>query len=376
MGLPVVGRWVVGDVPDQISGAVESALGLADLVLVTGGLGPTPDDLTRETVAGLMTVPLDLDTGLLERLEARFLARGYGTLPERSMAMARVPRGASVLPNPFGAAPGLVLQAGGGKLCILLPGVPREMKGIFQEGVRSLLLNRYAGRLRAAVHRVIHTVGVPESILMAQLQDLLPQDMGGVSLAYLPDRVGVRIRLTARAEGDPSEGDSRLRQMESRLAPVLSRYRYDAPTGDLAEAVGIELIRRGDSLAVAESCTGGLVAKRVTDIPGSSRYFVGGMVAYANELKIRALGVPEDLIQRSGVVSESVAGALAEAAARTLNASVGLGVTGIAGPGGGSRISLWGRSATPSSVAGGRWYDVNSSLEIGMTSGLGPPMRL
>jgi nicotinamide-nucleotide amidase len=271
LGLRVLRRWVVGDVPDGIRQAVNRALEVAEVVLVTGGLGPTPDDLTREAVAGLLGYALDLDPDLLEGLKARFRARGYGELPEDARAMAEVPRGSTVLPNPHGAAPGLVMENREGNLCILLPGVPREMRGIFGQGVAALLRERYPTRLGSAVRRVTQT-----------------------------------------------------------------RYRYEAKSGDLAEAVGTALLRNGSTLAVAESCTGGLISKRLTDLPGSSRYFLGGVVAYADDVKARVLGVEEELIRHDGVVGEAVAKAMATGVAEGLKASVGVGVTGIAGPGGGS----------------------------------------
>jgi nicotinamide-nucleotide amidase len=342
LGFRVVRRWVVGDDPEAIRLAVRGALDLAEVVLVTGGLGPTPDDLTREAVAALLGVPLALDPDLLERLKARFRTRGYLDLPEGSQAMAQVPRGGTVLPNPRGAAPGLAMEDPKGNLCILLPGVPREMKGLFGQGVDPLLKGRFRSRLVPAVHRVIHTFGVPESVLAEEVQELLPDRLDAVTLAYLPDLLGVRLRLTARGQpgagpvAAASQAETNLQEVEDLLEPVLSRYRYEADSGDLAEAVGTALIRHGETLAVAESCTGGLISKRMTDLPGSSRYFHGGVVAYANEVKTGFLGVDGGLIERDGVVSESVAKAMAVGVAQKLNTSVGIGVTGIAGPGGGS----------------------------------------
>ena len=336
LGLEVLRRWVVGDVPGEIRKVVRTALETAEVVVVTGGLGPTPDDLTRGVVAELLGAPLDSDPHLMERLQDRYRARGYGTLPEETKSMALVPRGAGVLPNPHGAAPGLVLEDGRGSLCILLPGVPREMKGLFRQGVEELLREKWASRLRPAEFRVIHTVGVPESVLQAEIKGSLPQDLGDVSLAYLPDQLGVRLRLSVRKPAGTGEAQASLRRAEDLLEPILSRYRYEAESGDLAEAVGDALVRHGETLAVAESCTGGLISKRMTDFPGSSRYFLGGLVAYANEVKTGVLGIEEELIQKDGVVSEAVAKAMASSVARGMGASVGIGVTGIAGPEGGT----------------------------------------
>jgi nicotinamide-nucleotide amidase len=337
LGFGVARQWTVGDEEKAIGEAVAEALGLAEAVVVTGGLGPTPDDLTRAAVAKVLGVSLVVDTGILEGLRARFRARGYDEVPEGAEAMALVPEGGGCLPNPHGAAPGLVMEGGTGGVCVLLPGIPREMRGVFSQEVEPFLEARFSGRLRPVVHRLIHTFGIPESALMVELNDLIPPDPGGVSLAFLPDQVGVRLRLTCRAVGDYAEAQARLDRVEAALAPVLFRYRFRAPSGDLAEAVGEALKKSGHTLGVAESCTGGLIAKRISDIPGSSRYFHGGVVAYANEVKEGILGVPSSMIYEHGVVSEAVAEAMATGVRRALGTSAGLGVTGIAGPGGGSR---------------------------------------
>ncbi len=336
VGFDVVRRWVVGDDAEELKRVVGNALRVSDVVVVTGGLGPTPDDLTRDAVAGLLDLPLDMDPSLLRRLEDRFRTRGIETLPPGSQVMAQVPRGAQVLPNPVGAAPGLALTTSEGTLCILLPGVPREMRGIFQSGVVPLLKGRFAGVLRRVAHKIIHTFGVPESVLMTELRAVLPGNPDGVSLAYLPDQLGVRLRLSARGIDGGRAPEEKLEWMESLLHPVLSKYRYEAESGDLAEAVGDALVATGATLAVAESCTGGLVCKRMTDIPGSSGYFLGGVVAYANEVKVNSLGVDPAILDSGGVVSEAVAIAMARGAAEKFGASVGVGITGVAGPGGGS----------------------------------------
>jgi nicotinamide-nucleotide amidase len=339
---------------------VGDALDAADVVVVTGGLGPTPDDLTREAVAELFGATLQTDSRLLTRLKERFQARGYESLPVGAEGMAQVPEGGTILPNPHGAAPGLGFETPDGKLCLLLPGIPGEMKGIFLQEAEPLLASRFRGRLGAAVHRVIHTAGIPESVLMSDLDTVLPSDSHGVSLAYLPDSLGVKLRLTARELPGMEAASDRLRTLETLMEPVISKYRYEAESGDLAEAVGDALMAGGDHLAVAESCTGGLIAKRMTDIPGSSGYFRGGVVAYANEIKTSVLGIDRGILDEAGVVSELVAGALAEGVARKLNASVGIGVTGVAGPGGGSEekpvgtvcyaVALRGRTLTRKEV--------------------------
>ena len=336
LGFRVLRRWVVGDDPEEIREGVDGALSLTEVVVVTGGLGPTPDDLTLPVVADLLGMPLKMDPGLLSHLEERFRARGFGDLPEQARAMARVPEGGTTLANARGSAPGSALEAGSGRLCILLPGVPMEMKGIFVEEVVPLLRKRFAPRLEPVTHRLIHTTGIPESLLAREVARLgLPAE-GPVSMAFLPDLRGVRLRLTARGAPGDRGADEALGRFEELLEPAVAPFRYRSGKGDLAEALGQALRRSGLTLATAESCTGGLVAKRMTDHPGSSRYFLGGVVAYANEVKTAVLGVGPELLEREGAVSRRVAEAMASGVAARFGAGTGIGVTGVAGPGGGT----------------------------------------
>lgn len=333
LGLRVVRRYTVGDVPEDIRDAVAVAAGGADLVIVTGGLGPTRDDLTRDAVAALFGRAVHEDRELLAALERRFAKRGHDRLPEPNRTQARIPQGARVLPNRHGTAPGLALEDGA--LVVLLPGVPREMRGIFEEEVLPMLSERYADRLRGIRHRVLRTSGVSESRLAELVEEALPDDMGPVRIAFLPDAVGVDLRLTAR--GVPaSHAEVALDAIEEVLAPVLEPWRYDSEAGDLADAVIRAMRSRGATLAVAESCTGGALAHRVTRVPGVSDIFLGGFVTYSNASKRDLLGVPAEVIDRHGAVSEEVARRMAEGAIRGFGADAGIGITGIAGPGGGS----------------------------------------
>ena len=333
LGFRVARRATVGDDDDEIARAVGAALDDADVVLVTGGLGPTADDRTRDAVARLLDAPLSLDEGLLEALKARFRAAGVRDFPASNESQARVPRGARVLGNPHGTAPGLVLERDGARV-VLLPGVPREMKGIWEGDLAAHLAEAFAGRLRPARHRTLHTTGIPESRLAEEVERLLPADRGPVSVAYLPDVRGVDVRFTARVE--TAQAEAWFDRLEAALEPVLAPFRFEAPGGDLVEAVAAALEARGLTLATAESCTGGLVAKRLTDRAGASAWYLGGVVAYADAVKVSALGVDPALLAREGAVSGGVASALAEGAARALGADAGVGVTGVAGPGGGS----------------------------------------
>ena len=335
LGISVVHKETVGDVPEEIRRAVRSGMERADLVVVCGGLGPTPDDLTKAAVAELLRLDLVLDEALLERLRERFRARGYTRLPSTNRSQAQVPAGATVLRNDHGTAPGLLMEAEGSAV-VLLPGVPREMRGIYEGDLVTALAERFAGRLAPVRHRMIHTTGVPESRLSELVEAALPGDMGPVTLAFLPDVRGVDLRLSARGVS-AEEADAWFDRIEQALAPVIGRWRFQSGSGDVAEALSEALARHGKRLAVAESCTGGLVAKRITDLAGSSRVFVGGVIAYANEVKVRELGVSPDDLEREGAVSEPVARQMALGVAERFGVEAGIGVTGIAGPDGGTR---------------------------------------
>lgn len=333
-GIRVVEGYTVGDDGEDIRRSVARALETADLVLVTGGLGPTSDDRTREAVAELLDAPLHVDEALLDRLEERFRRAGFDDLPHRNRSQAMVPRGARVLDNPQGTAPGLVLDRNGA-LVVLLPGVPGEMKAIVRGAFGPVLDETLGDRLRPVHHRVIHTTGIAESELAGRLDDVLPGDTGPVSVAFLPDVRGVDLRLTARGVG-AGEAQEWLDRVEAAIAPVVEPYRFDAPSGDLVEAVSRELEASRRMLATAESCTGGLVAKRMTDRSGSSRVFRGGVVAYDDAVKVGLLGVDAEVLGSEGAVSGEVARQMALGVARALEVEAGIGITGIAGPGGGT----------------------------------------
>ena len=335
LGLPVRARFVVGDSARDIRGALARALEVADVVLVTGGLGPTGDDITREVVAEALGRPLHLDEVLLEELRARWATWRRTPLPAGNERMAQVPEGALVLPNRVGTAPGLVLDVEG-RMVVLLPGVPAELRGLFDEGLAPLLRARLGDRLLPLVHRVFHTTGIAESSLAERIDAGLPGNIGPVSIAFLPRLTGVDVRLSARATPDDPRAARGLGRVEALVEPILRPYRYPAASGDIVECIAAEMTASGRTLAVAESCTGGLVARRITELAGSSAYFLGGLVTYADEAKRDHLGISGELLARKGAVSEEVACAMAEAVARAFGADAGLAVTGVAGPGGGS----------------------------------------
>lgn len=342
LGAPVVRRITVGDVQSHIMAAVNRSIDEASVVIVTGGLGPTPDDITREAVASLTGSPLRLDPELEAALRERYRAAGYTHFPENNLRQAMVPEGARVLPNERGTAPGLAL-VWLDTLIVLLPGVPRELEWMLAGPVAELLRKAFPEGLRPPVHRRLHTTGIAESRLAERVEALLPADRGPVRLAYLPSLRGVTLRFTVPGQVPPDEAKAWLDRMESALAE-LREYVYEGD--DLVEAVAHALETGGRTLAVAESCTGGLIAKRLTDRSGSSRWFLGGVVAYADDVKVRQLGVERQVLARVGAVSEEVALGMARGVARALGADAGIGVTGIAGPTGG----------TPDKPVGTVWY--------------------
>ncbi len=334
-GATVVRRAVVGDDPNEIGAALRWLREEAALVVVTGGLGPTHDDVTREAVAAELGVELEASPELLEALRARFRARGIDPMPAGNARQALAPHAdrGSVLPNPLGSAPGLWFDMGGVVVCV--PGVPREMKEIFAGSIVPRMHERWADTLAVPVHRFIRTYGVAESILAQEVAQALPEGGGPVSIAFLPHLGSVDIRLTVTGE-TPAQANRLLEGVTSRLEPVASRHRFESELGDLAHATSHLLDIRGLTLSVAESCTAGRISHRITTHSGASRVFLGGVIAYDDRLKRELLAVPEDVLREQGAVSEAVASAMAEGVRGLTGSDCGIGVTGVAGPTGGS----------------------------------------
>jgi nicotinamide-nucleotide amidase len=333
LGAPVVQRWVVGDDAEAIQVALSAALAVADLVIFTGGLGPTRDDLTRPAVADSLGLELHSDPQIVEDLRERFRIRGFGDLPLNNLSQAEVPQGARVLANALGTAPGLLMEHAG-RSVVLLPGVPREMQGIFEGVLEDVIADRFEARLVPLVQWTLHTTGVPESVLGELVDKVRAGLPSQVDLAFLPGLRGVSIRISTRSPPDAAVG--LLDESQAILDPIVAPYRIGMEKGDLVEAVAHVLTSQSHTLAVAESCTGGLMAKIITDFPGSSNYFRGGVIAYADRVKLDLLGIEEGLLAESGAVSEAVAAGMARGVADLLDTDVGVGVTGIAGPTGGT----------------------------------------
>jgi nicotinamide-nucleotide amidase len=303
-----------------------------DLVLVTGGLGPTADDVTREAAAEALGRELVEDPALLDGLRERF--RSFGRrMPEVNRRQAFVPTGrATVIPNPRGSAPGLELTEPSGATLFLFPGVPSELEGMIDAHLVPWLAERTGGERRESV--TLKVAAVPESELEERIAPAYG-DFGREAITVLAGAGEIVVRATATGEGAALR--ERLDAMEERLATLLGETVFTRRAEDTLEAVvGRLLAERGQTLVTAESCTGGLVAERLTRVPGSSGYFLGGAVVYTNRLKQELLGVPEAMLAEHGAVSEPVARAMAEGARSALSADWAIGVTGIAGPSGGS----------------------------------------
>jgi nicotinamide-nucleotide amidase len=328
LGVGVYRHTTVGDNRERIIGALREAASRADLVITTGGLGPTSDDLTNECL-GFVT-----GRGMVEYRKARAhvdeMFEKFGRRPTpNNYKQALFPEGTDLIPNPLGTAMGALLEADG-TLFATLPGVPSEMKRMFEETLEPLIRVRSDGSI---VSRTLWFAGIGESALAEQVQDFL--DATDPTVAPLAGQGKVRLRITARA-ATQSEAEEKIAPVEKEILSRLGDYCFGEDEETLESAVGRLLKERGATLALAESCTGGLLAKRLTDIAGSSAYFKEGLITYSNESKERWLGVPESMLLEHGAVSEPVARKMAEGVRKIAGADYGLSVTGIAGPDGGT----------------------------------------
>jgi len=327
VGAPVAEITVVGDDDEAIVNALQRAVELSDVIVTCGGLGPTHDDITKVAMARALSLELVFDPEAMKRIEARY-ERWARKMPEAAQSMAMIPKGATTLPNEWGTAPGLHIEYQGTHIFVV-PGVPREMRGLISESVVPAL--RKLPGLTPVYTRALATSGVPESTLAERLSDLIPPEDGPIAMAFLPGYGGVELRFTTTTA--EAELDELVAKIEARLGKIVVG---DADAVDLVSAVGDLLRERGETLATAESCTGGWLGKVLTDRAGSSDYYVGGVVAYSNEIKVRLLGVAEEILAAHGAVSAETAAAMASGARERLGADYALAITGIAGPGGGT----------------------------------------
>jgi len=332
-GAEITRRTTVADRPEAIRAGVAEALDRTGFVITTGGLGPTRDDMTKTVVATLLDKRIVLDERLLATIEARFQRMGR-PMPAINRTQAEIPEDATILPNPRGTAPGLWVEDARGRVVVLLPGVPREMRGLLVDEVLPRIVARQGSARRVVRSRTVRTTGVSESAL-AERVGPIEEEIAPLTLAYLPSVEGVDLRVTAWGL-EPEDADARLAIVVERLTAAIGEHGYGEDDADLA-AVLLDALRQGrHRLGVAESCTGGMIGERITNIPGASDTFIGGVVAYADVIKTAALKVPLETLEAYGAVSEQTVRAMAEGAQRLFSADCTIAVTGIAGPGGGT----------------------------------------
>lgn len=353
IGVGVHYQTVVGDNPDRLADALTTAIDRADLVIACGGLGPTDDDLTRETLAAVLDLPLVLDKGWEQCLRERFAryrwdrrpgvaggddaeaSGGYKVLPANNLRQAMIPTGAVLLPNSRGSAPGIFLNHNGATI-VLIPGPPGEMRGLMHDEVLPRLTREISAGQGSAVlvSRTLRVVGIGESRAAELLADLLSSQTNP-TIAPLAQPGELYLRITCRAQ-DRQEASRLIEKTATEIRAVLGDAIYGEDETSLEAATGELLAKQEISLALAESCTGGLVGHRITNVAGSSRFFNGAIVAYSYEMKSSLLKVDPDLILREGAVSEAVARAMARGARTVCGSDIALAITGIAGPGGGT----------------------------------------
>lgn len=314
----------VGDSMSDLAGAFRAAAGRADVVLATGGLGPTSDDMTVAAAAKAFGKELVFDDGVFRKIEDLFRRRKM-FMSESNRSQAMIPEGSAALDNPRGTAPGVRLEQDG-KLIYLMPGVPVEMRAIFDCGVLPELIARFEPE--RVETETVHVTGISESELFDRIRHIPGAEE---SFAYYPNPEGIMVRIQTGKDSPLNA-----RTLRDEVIGALGERVYSTNGESLEQVVGRLLTERKLTVGIAESCTGGLVSHRITNIPGSSAYFSCGVVAYSNESKTRILGVDPSLIARHGAVSGEVAAAMAEGVRRICGADIGISTTGIAGPGGGS----------------------------------------
>ncbi|MBT8400852.1 MAG: competence/damage-inducible protein A [Rhodothermia bacterium] len=350
LGINPVRIAAVGDVVDEIVEEIRNAFRTVDAVIITGGLGPTHDDVTRDAVADFLGVELHFHESWFRLIEKRFSRRGM-SVPERNRSQALVPEGVEIVPNDQGTAPGfwrLWKEGEVDKVLVVMPGVPFEMEAQMRDHVAPRLRPLVRSRIR---HVTLRTAGIGESHLQEILTPVVTGLPDSIRLAYLPSLYGVRLRVSqaiGREEGDNGDFESTVDQIRR----VAADYIYGEGDDTLGAVVGRMLNERGLRLGTAESCTGGSVCDRLTDVPGASAYVAGGVIAYCNGVKVDTLGVDPEILERDGAVSEEVARQMAVGALGVTGADVTVSSTGILGPSGGTRDKPVGTVWIACAVAG------------------------
>jgi nicotinamide-nucleotide amidase len=330
IGIPVVLKTIVGDDEIYLESAVRHSLARSPILITIGGLGPTEDDVTRKVVARVLQRQLVLNDEILARLQRRFKSRGI-EMPANNARQALVLTGSDILENNNGTAPGLWVSAEKNHV-ILLPGPPHELKPMFERSCTPRLHDLAGGS--ALARCVFRTTGLPESLLDARIAPVYTK-YKNPETTVLAKPGQVEVRLTARGKNQ-EEADRLLKELANQIEHELDEFIFARSEQSLEEVVGMYLVMKNATIATAESCTGGLLAERLTDVPGSSRYFMSGVIAYSNESKMELAQIPPLMLEMQGAVSADVARGLADGIRARMNTTIGVGVTGVAGPTGGS----------------------------------------
>lgn len=334
LGIPLTRETTVGDDATSILKEFRRAWESSDVVIVTGGLGPTHDDISKAAVAKFFRTKMSLHNPTLKAVRERFKRLGYTEMPEINIGQAMVPEGFHPLKNDRGTAPGL-LRHDRGKTFIILPGVPFEMEAILQSGVIPFLKRTYRKKLEAIRHRTLLTAGIGESTLAEKIGDPKEFLRAGTTLAFLPHATGVRLRITAHAKTGAA-ATREIARVETILRKRAEKYIFGTDEESLEGFIVKLLTEQGKTLSTAESCTGGLIASMITNVPGASAVYKGSVIAYHNGVKKEQLNVKPETLERFGAVSEETAREMAEGARNCIDTDFALSVTGIAGPDGGT----------------------------------------
>ncbi|MFP4083062.1 MAG: competence/damage-inducible protein A [Candidatus Aminicenantes bacterium] len=330
LGIEVSYKTVVGDDWDNLTGFIKESLSRADVVIIMGGLGPTEDDRTREAVAGVLHKKLVFKPQVLKKIEQRFKRRNL-SMPAVNRKQAYIMEGAEILENRCGTAPGLWVETDS-QIIILFPGPPHELKPMFEKFAWPRLQKL---KTQHTARRILKTTGLTESEIESIISPFYPEDPS-LKLTTLAYPGQIEIHLFSRSAQTQDEAERNLNQLQKSIQEKLKDHVFSEQGEELEEVVGRLLRIHKKNLAVAESCTGGLLAHRLTNVPGSSDYFIQGVVAYSNQAKMKVLDVPPDIIEKHGAVSKQVAQAMAEGVRKKSCSHLGVGITGIAGPAGGT----------------------------------------
>ena len=323
LGIEVIRKTVIPDKKSEILTSLQEGIERADIIILTGGLGPTHDDITKKSVASFLKRRLVLNDKVLTKVKEHFKKKD-AEMPQVNTSQALIPQGTIVLDNPVGTAPGLLFEEEE-NIIILLPGVPTEMKEIFNTAVQPYLAKQSGGKI--ILTKTINTTGISESALYEKLKDILKTE----NIAFLPFFAGVKIRVTVESK-TLKGAQNKLSRITDSLIDKIDDFFYGSDDETLERVIGILLSMRRRTLSVAESCTAGLFMKRITDVPGSSHYFLGGVVSYSDDVKKKILKVSSKILKQKGAVSSEVAKEMAEGVRNLLKADHGVSITGIAGP--------------------------------------------